>query len=145
MMLVVEDMRPAMAVFTIDWEQVPLGEGWDPGLKDNPVWVDVEKLDRSWQRAADYVGPAGVGSNQPGKYENVGAYIRTERKLFMPTLAIEADGVVSFTDGRHRVAWLRDRGVEALPVATVPDDTATVEALFGTTARTSIVRLAARS
>ena len=27
------------------------------------------------------------------------------------------DGIIAFTDGRHRFSWLRDHGVKTLPVA----------------------------
>jgi hypothetical protein len=36
----------------------------------------------------------------------------------MPTVALHAGGLC-FSNGRHRFAWLRDHGVEALPLATI--------------------------
>jgi len=38
---------------------------------------------------------------------------------------------VRFTDGRHRVSWLRDRGVTALPLQVPPGQAREFERRFG--------------
>jgi hypothetical protein len=56
---------------------------------------------------------------------------------------LDDGGIITFTDGRHRVAWLRNHGVEALPVEVPPDQAATIQARLGTPCRESIFRLEA--
>ena len=50
-------------------------------------------------------------------------------------------GQIEFTDGYHRVAWLRDHGVKDLPVtaSSDPGQSDEIEKLFGTEARVSIL------
>lgn len=116
------------------WKQVPIGEGWDDE-PDPVIWTAVEALDRAWQSAEDYVGPGGVGSNQSGKYERVGAFLlryAASCRLFMPSVSLFL-GQVEITDGRHRFAWLRDHGLQAIPVEVSSDDVAAFRARFETT------------
>ncbi|EUC12353.1 hypothetical protein [Paraburkholderia hospita] len=58
------------------WKPHPIGEGWDDVTPDPVIWTAVNLLDRAWHSAEDYVGPSGVGSNQAGKYERVGTFLR---------------------------------------------------------------------
>ncbi|WP_247391851.1 hypothetical protein [Ralstonia pseudosolanacearum] len=100
------------------WVQPPIGEGWEDVTPDPVIWTAVDLLEQAWRSAGDYVGPGGEGSNQPGKYQTVGKFLRRyagQIQLFIPCVSI-AYGEVEFTDGRHRFAWLRDRGLKALPV-----------------------------
>jgi hypothetical protein len=128
-------------ILTIVWSQVPLGDGWGPECQDEVVWVDVMKLDQSWRDDSCYVGPGGTGESIEGRYEAVGKYISAARPLYMPSVCLDDDGVICFTDGRHRVAWLRDHGVEALPIEVPPRQAAVIEARFGTPCRNSILKL----
>ncbi|WP_408580452.1 plasmid fertility inhibition factor family protein [Burkholderia cepacia] len=97
----------------------------------------MDSLDTVWRDAPEYVGREGRGSVQDGKYEAVGAFLRCTigpRAIIIPTISI-ADGTVSFTDGRHRFAWLRDHGLRALPVEVDQDSAETCRTCFGTTER----------
>ncbi|MGQ7908488.1 hypothetical protein, partial [Burkholderia sp. BC1] len=65
-----------------------------------------------------YVGPGGIGSTQIGKYSAVGTFLAANigrKAIFVPSLSLVA-GEVSFNDGRHTFAWLRDHGLRVLPV-----------------------------
>lgn len=100
------------------WTQVPIGQGWEDVEPDPVIWTAVEQLEHAWQRTEGYVGPRGARSDQPGKYDTVGRFLRDfagKISLFVPTVSL-VDGNVEFTDGRHRFAWLRDHGLTALPV-----------------------------
>lgn len=116
------------------WIQPPIGEGWDDVTQEPVIWTAVELLDQAWRSAADYVGLRGAGSNQPGKYETVGNFLRRNAgqiRLFVPSVSI-AYGTVEFTDGRHRFAWLRDQGLQALPVEVDAECEAVFRARFET-------------
>lgn len=105
---------------------------------DFPVWIDVSKLDAAWQLDDDYVGApeSGRPGNQPGKYHRVGKWLEEHLYAYMPVVSPTSDAV-SFTDGRHRFAWLRDRGVRALPIVTDAGDVAKMRRRFGTRLRVS--------
>ena len=86
--------------------------------RDPVVWVDVERLDLAWRCTKEYVGLHGTGAAISGRYKKFGEWLaRAERAVEMPTIRLRDDGQVSFTDGRHRFAWLRDHGLKRIPVA----------------------------
>lgn len=121
-------------LLNILWQQHPIGEGWD--LAPDPVvWVSVRALDEAWCTAKDYIGRGGAGSQHPGRYDRFGKFFVNARFVFMPTVALDDEGAVSFTDGRHRFSWLRDHGLHSLPIE-VPEHQACVfETRFGTVER----------
>lgn len=119
------------------WKPHPIGEGWDDVTPDPVVWTAVDLLDRAWRSVEDYVGPAGVGSNQPGKYERVGDFLRQyagKLRIFVPHITL-VHGDVWFTDGRHRFAWLRDRGLQAVPIEVSEESLEEFTARFATSQR----------
>ena len=105
---------------------------------DFPVWIDVAKLDAAWQLDDGYVGPPGSArpGNQPGKYPRAGKWFEQHLYAYMPVVSPVGDAV-SFTDGRHRFAWLRDHEVKALPIVPDARDVAEMRRRFGTRLRVS--------
>ena len=119
---------------TIKWIVAPFGS--DPN--EVTVWVDVAKVDQSWSLARGYhIGPGGTGAAIGGRYARFGAFIPKGVPVWMAALGLQKGGVISFMDGRHRFAWLRDRGVQALPVRVPPEQADIINAVFGTRRRTS--------
>jgi hypothetical protein len=107
---------------------------------DKIVWIDVDELDRSWRTDSSlYVGNGGRSPDitSAAKYEKFGRWIVDHDEIRMPHIALDEHGNVSFTDGRHRFAWLRDYGVQSLPVTVSPDIEAEVQRRFGTESRMS--------
>ena len=102
---------------------------------DTIVWVDAIKLDAAWKRdKADHIGPcvSGPGNGSRHKYQRFGCWVlNNRRKVRMPYVSYRR-GAVSFTDGRHRFAWMRDRGERALPVIASCREAPTIARLFGT-------------
>ena len=81
------------------------------------VWLDVSKADLAWRKAKGFYIPPGAPDHR-GRYEKFGEWLlRANRVVWMPT-AVLYRGRLEFTDGRHRFAWLRDHGAEAIPVTT---------------------------
>lgn len=118
------------------WTQHSVGEGWDDA-PDPVIWASVDRLDAIWRDSDDYVGMAGRGSNQPGKYEAFGDFLRRAigtRRIVIPTVSL-VGGTAVFTDGRHRFAWLRDHGLRALPVEVGEDTVASCKASIETIER----------
>jgi hypothetical protein len=102
-------------LLNIAWMQQPIGEGWN--IEPDPVvWISVVALDAAWRGCKDYIGPGGSGSLHVGRYGRFGEFFVHARSIIMPTLCLDDEGAVSFTNGRHRFAWLRDRGLSTLPI-----------------------------
>ena len=112
---------------------------WLPGDTDPVVWINVPKLDTSWKHDSDFYVSRGARGGETAdrlKYRKFGAWFRQSLPVLMPRITID-NGRISFTNGRHRFAWLRDHGVCALPVTISPGKVAEVRRLFGTKSRTS--------
>jgi hypothetical protein len=117
---------------------------WIPMYPDVVVWVSVARLDASWHHHVSYyVGPhaTGPGNAMPSRYKRFGEWLAEGRQVWMPHIGLSGRHV-SFSDGRHRFAWLRDNGVKALPVTVSPQIAAEIQRRFGT--KTRISRLPAQ-
>jgi hypothetical protein len=85
---------------------------------ETTIMVDPARLDIDWQKDADYhLAPGQEGVK--GRRQAVEAYLATGKPVQASRVVLGADGVPSFTDGRHRFAVLRDKGVKAVAL-TVP-------------------------
>jgi predicted RNA methylase len=81
------------------------------------VLVDAAKFDAAWARDKTfYVGPGGTGAAIEGRYQEFEKFIATHDSIKASWVDVDAQGRVSFGDGRHRLAVLRDAGLTALPV-----------------------------
>lgn len=107
---------------------------------DVAIWIDVLKLDEAWRLDEGfYIGAGGSGPAIDNRYEGFGRWLASSScRIELPMVAIE-DKVVSFSDGRHRFAWLRDHGVRAIPVQVSAEQAGEFEIRFGATERKSIV------
>jgi hypothetical protein len=124
-----------IAGYDIPWRQTFPHSDWDdPG--DAVVWVDVASLDAAWRETDQWVSPNGKSGVQDNRYRRVAEWIKAGNIVDMCEIAID-EGCVSFTNGRHRFAWLRDRGARAMPVQVAPDSAAEFERRFGTPLRLS--------
>src|ERR1017187_2127196 len=83
---------------------------------DEIVWLSVFAVDASWQKDGDYVGVGGTGRAILGRYEKVGQRFEQGERMWLPQVCLDHSEEIVFTDGRHRFAWLRDRGCTALPM-----------------------------
>lgn len=99
----------------IDFSKINWLRQWD-GTDDVVVWVSVPKVNDLWRKERGfYLSPRVCPSLE--RYHRFGAWIQTNTDVWMSHLGLYG-GRISFTDGRHRFAWFRDHGLEALPVTT---------------------------
>lgn len=85
------------------------------------VTVNTKKFDDAWKGDTGFYLDA-TGSNRIGnRYTLIGQFLQTARSMEAPTTYVDADGYVSFGNGRHRWAYLRDHGVTEIPVALTRD------------------------
>jgi hypothetical protein len=118
-----------------------------PYWGDVIVWVSVARLDRAWlPDARERIGPHRrfPANGSAHKYDRVEEWlIRWDRPMHMPHVG-PANGGVSFSDGRHRFAWMRDHGVKYLPVTTSRSERLVLTKLCGTLKRESTLPLPVR-
>jgi hypothetical protein len=88
------------------------------GIEDDEdviVWVDVAKADTLWQRDSFYI-PLSAPDHR-GKYERFGQWLaRAQCPVEMAHVSVGDANSLSFSNGRHRFAWVRDHGANAVPV-----------------------------
>ena len=84
------------------------------------VEVDRYNFDFNYE---DYgFGYIGRGSNisQPERMERFEEYLKTGKKIYAPTVYISDNGrhpEITFQDGRHRYAYMRDMHMKGIPIA----------------------------
>jgi hypothetical protein len=102
------------------------------------VWVDVAKLDASFKfDRGFYVGPQGSENGIAGRFDT---WVKGGEPVEMSEVGFGARGNVTFTNGRHRYAWMRDHGAEAIPVVTETSRAKEFVEQFGTSLRQTVVR-----
>lgn len=108
---------------TYEWKKAMRG--------DVEVMIDVAKVDASFSKDRNfYVGPQGAGGIT-GRYERFDNWIKGGSPVEMPEVCLTDQGEISFINGRHRFAWMRDHGVKVIPVAVPAEYAEAVKAKFG--------------
>jgi hypothetical protein len=124
---------------TIRWKREWCGKKWG-----KTVWVDVLKLDAVLQlEPYRYVGVGGQNGID-GRYVGVGEFVASGKALLMPRVGLGGDAnhrTIQIYDGRHRFAWMRDHGADALPVIVLVGQARKIARLVGTKARVCRVRM----
>jgi hypothetical protein len=120
----------------IRWTPVPRPKHVDP---DETVWISVIKLDASWTKNSQYIGPGGSGPAIGDRYQKFGIWLERGEPVWIPWVGLE-DGEVCFTDGRHRFAWFRDHGVKSMPIDVDPAIAYEIRKRFGAIGRSSLCR-----
>jgi hypothetical protein len=120
---------------TLRWISVKLQDGAAP---DETVWIDVRKLDASWKKHDQYIGPLGTGDAIRGRYEGFGLWVGLNEEVWIPCVGLE-NGHICFTDGRHRFAWLRDQGARAIPIDVDPAIADEIRSKFRTDERVTLL------
>ncbi len=122
------------------WEVQPFGDGWEDLEPEPVVWLDIAKVEASFACSSDhYVGKGGSGAGQPSRYANIGRHFRSGHPMWMPHLGLDDDQLISFADGRHRFAWVRDHGAAAIPVTTTLEEEQELLRRFGSALRETIL------
>jgi len=98
--------------------EIPITQDqWSARAGDQLVNVDTAAFDAGFQRDAGfYVGPQGQGGIA-GRYERFAGFSQTAQSIEAPTVTVTRDGTVRFGNGRHRYAYMRDQGLQQVPVS----------------------------
>lgn len=99
------------------------------------VEVDIAKVEASFTRDTGYhVGVIGVGG-APGRYAEFGRFVQKALDqgipIEQPIIHLDRAGDVTFRNGRHRWAWLRDQGLTSVPVSIARSLAARLRRLYG--------------
>ncbi len=130
-----------MSDHVILWEYKPFADGWEDEAPDAVVWVDVAAVDQAWRLTDQYIVPGGA-NGQDDRYAGVGRWFAANRHCRMMDATFD-EGHISFVDGRHRFAWLRDHGVESVPIQVAPGLQDEFHAGFQAKTLATILRLSA--
>lgn len=115
---------------------------WERGYRrardpDVRVWIDIDAFDGEWLRSDQYIAaPGDATDNQPEKYDRVGKRFVAGEPMWMPEVCMDADGILSFRDGRHRYLWMREHGALSMEVAVSKSQATEVRRLCSTRRRT---------
>jgi hypothetical protein len=127
------DPRPHI----LTWREVLSHPSWN-AESDAVVWIAPGLFDAAWRRGSQWMSPGGRTGAQGDRYRRIGEWIDAGNTIDMCVVWMNEDGV-GFTNGRHRFAWLRDRGLRAMPMQIAPADADAFAKLFGTGLRISIL------
>ena len=94
------------------------------------AYVDPEKVASNYDQTVPFVDRGGAGGIA-GRYDEAKKYIDSGKAVALSVLTLDANGKVSFEDGRHRFAALRDKGMDTIPVAVPRGQAAQIQQLFG--------------
>jgi len=134
-----EDADPTQTL-AIQWEVPKACRAALESGEDAIVWVDVAKLDASFKHDRGfYVGPGGEGGIK-GRYPRFDEWVKEGHPVAMPEVGFGYRDTATFTNGRHRFAWMRDHGAQAVPVVTDADRAEEFAKQFGTNLRRTAVR-----
>lgn len=108
-----------------EWKKSPAAS------QDAVVWVDVELVNQSASKDHNfYVGPKGEGGIS-GRYDRFDKWMGQGEAVEMPEITLTDSEEISFINGRHRFAWMRDQGIRELPVAVSGGVADAVERKYG--------------
>lgn len=109
------------------------------------VIINVDKFDQAWsQDRGMYLVPGGRGNNyipiynkenpDYNRYDRVGEeapkFKLADKGFEMSSVALR-NNIPQFTDGRHRFAYFRDKGIKALPISVPKRDATKIKTMFG--------------
>ena len=106
------------------------------------VWIDVAKLDKSWQQDIGfYITSGGGGAAIKNRYERFGEWLKQKLPVEMPEVGYnDYRKCVCFGNGRHRFSWMRDHGAKALPVFVAKEQAAFFQKNFETALHQTVIK-----
>ena len=78
--------------------------------------INPEKFDKAFAQTSNYVGENGEGGIG-NRYKEFGNFVKKADSIRASNVYIKPNGVPVFGDGRHRYAYLRDQGVQKIPMS----------------------------
>jgi hypothetical protein len=117
--------QAARPEITIEGRTIPVTiASRDSGAGRELIAIDTGKLDAAWLNSqtefgiSQYIGEGGTGAGEitPERYARFGEFQKTASNIEASVVDVDNQGRVSFQNGRHRFAYMRDNGVASIPV-----------------------------
>ena len=85
--------------------------------------VNVGKIDKAWRKNnRSYIGRGGSVNAIGNRYEKFIEFLKKNKKIEASEIYFKKDGTISFDNGRHRFAVLRDLGMDRMDIAVRRDN-----------------------
>jgi hypothetical protein len=79
--------------------------------------VDIDKFDPAFKKTEfQYIGKGGEGGIGK-RYEGIENFLKDAKSMRASEVEVNKEGGITFGDGRHRYAFLRDKGLKKIPVS----------------------------
>jgi hypothetical protein len=79
--------------------------------------INPQAFDKAFQKSDwQYVGPQGAGGIGD-RYRRFEEFAKDAPSMRASNVSVSKNGAVTFGDGRHRYAYLRDQGVDSIPMS----------------------------
>lgn len=92
------------------------------------VNVKTQPFEEAFKQTDQYIGPGGTGNTISDRYKKVGEFLKDAPSMQVGNVHVRENGTVIFGDGRHRYAYLRDSGLNKIPIAMDDEAIANAEA-----------------
>lgn len=103
--MVMEDVQ-------MTWNETPRGMLDDEVL----LWLDIEKVNASFAKDRNFYVDGPSSKNAIGKrYDEFGEWLRRGIPVNPPEVHLNSWDEISFGNGRHRYAWMRNNGETRMP------------------------------
>jgi hypothetical protein len=103
---------------------------------DRIIWIAVPKFDECWRLSESGNHYLLCGQGRPAACRRIEDSVKSGLVRPMPHIGFYPDlKRISFTDGRHRFAWVRDHGGRAMPMTINKSQVLLARKLFGSRSR----------
>jgi hypothetical protein len=90
---------------------------YDKRAGNKIVHVNPDTFDKAFQKSSwQYVGPKGEGGIKD-RYSRFADYAKSAKSVNASNAGVNKEGVITFGDGRHRYAYMRDQGLDKIPMS----------------------------
>ena len=90
---------------------------WEKRAGNRIVHVNPEKFDKAFKNTSwQYVGPQGEGGIKD-RYSKFADHAKSAKSAHASNVDVNKEGAITFGDGRHRYAYMRDQGLSSIPMS----------------------------
>ena len=113
-----QPLLPIETIVTLSHRDLPMTmDVWDKRAGRQIAHVNPESFDKAFSKSDwQYVGPKGQGGIE-GRYQRFADFVKDAPSVHASNANVSKTGAITFGDGRHRYAYLRDQGVQSIPMS----------------------------
>ena len=110
--------RPVETTVKLGDRELPITmDVYDKRAGNKIVHVNPDTFDKAFQKSSwQYVGPKGEGGIKD-RYSRFADYAKSAKSANASNAGVNKEGVITFGDGRHRYAYMRDQGLDKIPMS----------------------------